>query len=194
MLAPLNISAYWLPGNHDRLPAMEQNLTSGVMSAQKSFQAGGWHFLLLNSQLEGCVHGYLSSDTLDWLDHQLQTVGPMPTVIGLHHPPFLVGSDWLDSSTLQNPDDLFSVLDRHPQVKLVLFGHVHQEFSLSRRGVQFLGSPSTCIQFEPQSSDFSLDRASPGFRILHLYPDESWWTTVERVSYRSTLDLAATGY
>ena len=194
MLAPLAIPSYWLPGNHDRLPAMEQVLNKGLMSAQKAFQAGGWQFILLDSQVLGCVHGCLSAATLDWLDHQLSAFGALPTLISLHHPPFLVGSDWLDSSMLQNPDALFAVLDRHPQVKLVLFGHIHQEYSQTRRGVQYLGTPSTCIQFEPHSVEFALDQQQPGFRLLDLYPDGQWQTAVERSSYVPQLDLAATGY
>ena len=194
MLAPLAIPTYWLPGNHDRLPEMEQVLTKGLMSAQKSFRADGWHFLLLNSQVTGCVHGHLSATSLEWLDEQLETVGAVPTLIGLHHPPFVVGSDWLDSSTLRNPEALFAVLDRHPQVKLVLFGHIHQDYSQTRHGVQYLGTPSTCIQFEPGSTEFALDEEKPGFRILHLYDDADWWTTIERSSYVPRLDLAATGY
>lgn len=194
MLQLLECSAYWLPGNHDRLPAMEQCLAGGVISDQKSFQAGGWHFLLLNSQVPGCVHGHLASDTLEWLEYQLNLVGEVPTLVSLHHPPFVVGSDWLDGSTLQNPDALFAVLDRYPKVKLVLFGHIHQEYSYTRHGVYYLGTPSTCIQFEPHSTLFALDEEQPGFRILDLYPDGNWWTTVERSSYVPTLDLAAIGY
>lgn len=194
MLQSFGCAAYWLPGNHDRLPEMEQCLTGGVLSAQKSFQAGGWHFLLLNSQVPGCVHGHLASETLAWLEHQLNLVGEVPTLVSLHHPPFVVGSDWLDGSTLQNPEALFAVLDRYPKVKLVLFGHIHQEYSYTRGGVQYLGTPSTCIQFEPRSTLFALDQEKPGFRILDLYPDGNWWTAVERSSYAPKCDLAATGY
>jgi Icc protein len=89
---------------------------------------------------------------------------------------------------------LFAVLDRHPQVKLVLFGHIHQDYNQTRHGVQYLGTPSTCIQFEPGSAEFALDEEKPGFRILHLYDNADWWTTVKRSSYVPRLDLAATGY
>ncbi len=193
-LTPLNIPTYWLPGNHDFLPAMEQVLDDRVISPEKSFEVGGWHFLLLNSQVSGCVHGYLTRETLNWLDKHLKGLRNRPTLVGLHHPPFAVGSDWLDGSTLKNPEELFAVLDRHPQVKLVLFGHIHQEYSRQRRQVQYLGTPSTCIQFEPGSEDFALGDECPGFRLLHLYPDGRWWTVVKRTSYLHQLDLAARGY
>lgn len=194
MVNVLGIPTFWLPGNHDNVPAMTPLLNDGMMLADKSFEVGDWRFLLLNSQVPGCVHGCLGTDTLNWLDEQLRVYHHQPTLIALHHPPFTLGSEWLDGSALQNPEALFRVLDRHPQVKLVLFGHVHQEYSRWRRDVQYFGTPSTCIQFEPQSADFALDTCHPGFRILHLYPDATWWTTVERTPYSLKLDLAATGY
>ncbi|UBF23971.1 3',5'-cyclic-AMP phosphodiesterase [Kovacikia minuta CCNUW1] len=194
LLKPLGIPVYWLPGNHDYLPAMEPILDGSVISSQKSFCVRGWCFLLLNSQVPGHVHGCLKQESLKWLDHQLTAMRDYPTLVGLHHPPFLVGSNWLDGSTLQNSSDLFSVLDRHPQVRLVVFGHIHQEYSHQRQGVQYLGTPSTCIQFEPHSSDFALDQERPGFRLLHLYPDGTWWTAVERTNYVHELDLVTRGY
>jgi Icc protein len=115
-------------------------------------------------------------------------------VVSLHHPPFKVCSRWLDDSTLQNPGALFAVLDRYPNVKLVLFGHIHQVFSQQRKHIHYLGTPSTSIQFQPHSSNFALDQEAPGFRVLRLYPDGTWWTIVERVNYAHQPDLAAMGY
>jgi Icc protein len=193
-LKPLQIPTYWLPGNHDQPLVMEQVLNQAPISLQKSFQAGGWQFLLLNSAVPGCVHGEVSPESLDWLDQQLQLTAQQPTLIGLHHPPFLVNSDWLDSSTLQNSEELFEVIDRHSQVRLVVFGHIHQEFERSRHGVGYLGSPSTCVQFRPESEKFALDKAELGFRLIKLYPDGTFETKIERVAYPYQLDLAAKGY
>lgn len=194
LISPLGIPAYWLPGNHDSLPVMEQVLTKFPFLEQKSFQKGNWNFILLNSGVPGYVHGYLSGTTLDWLDRQLSELPPQPTLVALHHPPFLVNSEWLDSSTLQNPEELFAVLARYPQVKLVLFGHIHQEFDREFKGIRYLGSPSTCIQFKPKSEKFGLDVVEPGFRLLKLYPDGKVETQVERVEFAGPVDLAAKGY
>lgn len=194
LLKPLGIPSYWLPGNHDQPLAMQQVLNQAPIFAQKSFKAGGWQFLLLSSHIPGCVHGRLDSETLHWLDLELQVNCELPTLIAFHHPPFLVNSDWLDTSTLKNSEELFAILDRHPQVQLVIFGHIHQEFNHWRNGVSYLGTPSTCIQFEPESTKFALDQVDPGFRLLKLYPDGKFETRVERVAYTQKLDLAAKGY
>ncbi|GAB1540992.1 3',5'-cyclic-AMP phosphodiesterase [Scytonema sp. NUACC21] len=194
LLRPLEVPTYWLPGNHDCAMAMEQVLNLGLVSRRKSFERGGWNFVLLNSTVPGCVHGYLPAGTLDWLDLQLKMIAHKPTLLALHHPPFQVNSYWLDTSTLQNSQELFAVLDRHPQVKLVLFGHIHQEFHQQRKEVHYLGTPSTSIQFAPGSTKFALDQKPPGFRLLKLYPDGTWESSVERFPFSYKLDLAATGY
>jgi len=182
LLIPFGIPTYWLPGNHDSLPIMQQVLRQPPISAEKSFQAGGWHFLLLSSWVPGRVHGQLSQDSLEWLELQLQLVSDKPTLIGLHHPPCLVHSDWLDTIKLRNPEDFFAIIDRYPQVKLVVFGHIHQAFNYQRHGVRYLGSPSTCFQFQPRSVDFALDQNQPGFRLLALSPDGTYETRIERTA------------
>lgn len=170
-----------MAGNHDNLPVMQQVLWQPPVSSEKSFQAGGWHFLLLNSLVPGSVCGQLSQESLEWLDWQLQQQSNRPTLIGLHHPPCHVHSNWLDSSTLQNPADFFAIIDCHPQVALVVFGHIHQEFDARRYKVRYLGSPSTCFQFKLKSVDFVLDQAQPGFRLFALFPDGTYETRIERI-------------
>lgn len=183
LLAPLEIPTYWLPGNHDRLQTMQQVLKQPPISAEKYFVAGGWHFLLLNSLVLGCVHGQLTQESLEWLEQKLQQIGNQPTLIALHHPPCLIDSDWLDRINLRNSEDFFAVIDSYSQVKLVVFGHIHQEFNALRRGVRYLGSPSTCVQFKPASKEFGIDRAQPGFRLLTLMSDGTYETRIERVNY-----------
>lgn len=181
LVSSLSIPSYWIAGNHDRLPLMEQNLTEKPFFADKSFQVGGWQFILLNSAIPGCVHGELSPQSLEWLEHQLQQANNCPTLISLHHPPFCVNSAWMDDIGLHHAEELLDILDRNPQVRLVVFGHIHQEFAHDRQGVRYLGTPSTCIQFTPNSPKIALDSLPPGFRLFELYPDGRWETKVERV-------------
>ncbi|MFN4195700.1 MAG: 3',5'-cyclic-AMP phosphodiesterase [Thermosynechococcus sp.] len=185
---------YWIPGNHDEARAMLPALERPPLKCDRQINLGAWQGLLLSSQADGKVHGELSPETLSWLEATLSRSGDRPTFIALHHPPFETGAPWLDSSRLQNPEHLFAVLDRHPQVKLVLFGHIHQEFATERQGVTYLGCPSTCIQFLPRAPEFSLEPIGPGFRHLSLYPDGTFSTHIERVEIPLTLDFSAKGY
>jgi 3',5'-cyclic-AMP phosphodiesterase len=194
-LIPLGIPTYWLPGNHDHVPTMQRVLAQPPVYADKSIYKGGWQFLLLNTHVPGQVYGALSSDSLACLEMQLSTI-PLhqPTLISMHHPPFWVGSPWLDQSGLHNTDAFFKVIDQYPQVQLVLVGHVHQEFQCIRNEVTYLSTPSTCIQFMPKSPDFALDTNDPGFRLLWLHPDGTFETEVERIGFYQKLNLNAQGY
>ncbi|URR35263.1 3',5'-cyclic-AMP phosphodiesterase [Thermosynechococcus sp. HN-54] len=185
---------YWIPGNHDEPRVMLPALEHPPLRGDRQIPLGAWQGILLNSQVDGKVHGEFSTETLNWLDEQLGAASDRPTLIALHHPPFETGAPWLDSSRLQNPEQFFAVLDRHPQVKLVLFGHIHQEFATERQGVTYLGCPSTCIQFLPLAPEFSLEPIGPGFRQLWLHPDGTFRTQIERVEIPLTLDFSAKGY
>lgn len=194
LIRPLGIPTYWVPGNHDVPRMMDTILTRSPFSSQKSFHLGGWHFLLLDTSLAGCVHGYLAPASLTWLESELSQFPDEPALLAFHHPPFKIGCDWMHGIGLHNADDLFAVCDRHPRVKLGLFGHIHQEFGHQRHGVQYLGTPSTCIQFKPNTTNFTLDEHPPGLRLLRLFPDGTWTSEVRRVVYAAQPDLAAIGY
>ncbi|MEB3291698.1 MAG: 3',5'-cyclic-AMP phosphodiesterase [Synechococcales bacterium] len=181
LLGPLALPCYWLPGNHDHWVTMEQSLSTAPFIGDRAFVIKGWRFLLLNSQIPNEVPGLLTPETLAWLDQELQNSPELPTVIALHHPLFPLETDWLDRSCLQNPEDFFAVVDHYSQVKLVLFGHIHQVFQQQRHQVTYLGCPSTCVQFARGSATFTIDLLQPGFRTLDLYADGTWSTAVHRI-------------
>lgn len=185
---------YWIPGNHDDPAAMMPALQQPPLRSDRHFFFGAWQGILLDSQVAGQVHGELSQTTLEWLDDRLSTSADRPTFVALHHPPFVTGAPWLDRSRLQNATALFEILDRHAHVKLVLFGHIHQDFVAERHGVTYLGCPSTCIQFLPRAPKFTLEPIGPGFRQLWLEADGTFRTAIERVTIPLTLDFTATGY
>jgi 3',5'-cyclic-AMP phosphodiesterase len=194
LLAPLKLPTYWLPGNHDSVETMTRSLSSPIFQAEKRFVSQGWQFILLNSQIPGEVSGRLSAATLGDLTRQLEQ-NNQPTTIAFHHPPVHLQSAWLDNSALQNPDELFAVIDRFPQVKLVLFGHIHQEICQKRQGVTYLSCPSTCIQFAQGRDTFALDiEHHPGFRELELFSDGTWNSQVHRVNVHLQPNLGSTGY
>jgi Icc protein len=181
-IAPLGIPTYWLPGNHDQPQIMQQILNQPPFSAENRIEAGEWVILLLNSVVPGEVHGELSSESLAWLKENLQTTGNRPVLIALHHPPLLTGSTWMDGINLHNSEIFQHLISQFPNVKLVLFGHIHQELDQEIDGVRYLATPSTCVQFQPNSDEFAIDGdRTPGFRQITLFPDGTFTTRVIRI-------------
>jgi len=103
-------------------------------------------------------------------------------LICLHHHPVLMKSRWLDTVGLANAGDFLEVLRRHPQVRAVLFGHVHQALDEVRDGLRVIATPSTCSQFKPKSDDFAVDDSPPAWRTLQLHADGSIDTTLRWVT------------
>ncbi len=194
MVCPLGIPTYWVPGNHDEAQVMAQVLRRSPISPQKSLHVGGWHLILLDTHVPGCVHGELSAESLAWLEQELSQSPQEPAMLAFHHPPFGVGSAWMNEIGLRNAADFFAVCDRHPRLKLVVFGHIHQEFCYHRNGVDYVATPSTCIQFKPNSEHFALDPVAPGLRLIHLFPSGAWSSNVSRAGYAYQPDFAAAGY
>jgi Icc protein len=170
-----------LPGNHDDPEIMRRELAQAPFQVGGLHDLGSWRLIMLDSCVPGQAHGRLSSGELARLDAALAGAGQRHVLISLHHQPVRMGSRWLDSVGLQNPDDLFAITDRSPQLRAVLWGHVHQSFETRRKGVRLLSVPSTCAQFLPHSDQFALDPAPPGYRRLTLRADGSIDTEVLRV-------------
>ena len=88
---------------------------------------------------------------------------------------------FIDKMGLNNADALFAITDRFPQVKGMIFGHIHQQFESARKNVRMIGSPSTCIQFKPESEQFQADGLPPAYRWFDLRADGTFETGVRYV-------------
>lgn len=195
-IAPLVKPCFWLPGNHDFKPHMGNQLPSAQIHSQHEILVGDhWLVIMLDSQVEGVPHGRLSPEQLTLLDSSLTAHPNRWALVVLHHHPVLVNSEWLDQHTLKGSEDFWLVVAKHPSVKAVLCGHIHQELDVMCQGVRVLATPSTCVQFKPKSNEFSVDRRSPGWRELELQPDGHIDTQVKRLANGRYLpDYNANGY
>ena len=194
-LESFQIPHYWIPGNHDELERMQQAVGADHRCFTRSIELPGWQVIMLNSSVRGEVSGLLADAELDALEAGLQNNTQTSVMLCLHHNPVPVASHWLQQHPLKNPEALFAVVDRYPAVKVALFGHIHQALEQQRKGVSYLGSPSTCIQFHPDSFDFALDTANPGYRWFDLYADGTFKTGVSRVkNKRYAVDFSGIGY
>ena len=145
--------------------------------------------------MPGSVPGYLQDDQLQLLARALSEAPERHHLVCLHHHPVSIGCAWMEPIGLRNPEAFFEVLDRFPQVRAVLWGHVHQEIDRQRNGVRLLASPSTCIQFAPGSEAFQVDRLAPGYRWLRLNHDGSLETGVSpHTGIDFVVDYSIKGY
>lgn len=194
LVDPLDAPCYWVPGNHDRPDVMDRTLDTSPFRSDRAFEVGSWHVVMLNSALLDETHGRLSAEELAFLDDALSAHPDTPTLVALHHSPVPVGSKWLDPLNLRQPGAFRQIVERHSQVRLVLFGHVHQEVNARWGDTHLYGCPSTCFQFAPGSEEFRVDNADPGYRRVVLEDDGGIETSLHRVSASPVADLEADGY
>jgi Icc protein len=193
-LAGLGCPAYVLPGNHDDPAALRSATREPPVISCREARLGHWRLVFLDSTVPGQDGGRLSDAELAALDAALDADAGH-TLVSLHHPPLPIGSAWLDGMALANADALFALLDRHPAVRGVLFGHIHQPFEAERNGVRLLGTPSTCVQFAAVRPRFGIDPAPAGYRWLGLLPDGGIATGVGRLAAPTgAVQLDARGY
>lgn len=191
-IATLNKTCLWLPGNHDFQPAMVDTLANaGVNPAKHMLLGDRWQIILLDSQVFGVPHGELSDYQLEWLERTLSLYPQRHALILLHHHPLPSGCTWLDQHSLRNAHMLGEVLQHYPLAKTLLCGHIHQDLDLQWEGRRLLATPSTCIQFKPLCTNFTIDTLSPGWRYLDLHPDGTLTTELHRLDgteFRPDLD------
>ncbi|TVZ37500.1 Icc protein [Alteromonadaceae bacterium 2753L.S.0a.02] len=187
-----NTPLAWLPGNHDDPMNMDQ---VARLPIEAHCVRGGWNLILLDSRIPMEVGGDLEEYELERLERLLSAYPRLPAAVFLHHQPVPVGSEWLDTYVVRRNKAFFRILDKYSNVKVVCWGHVHQQFEAERKGVQLLATPSTCVQFLPDSKEFGVDRIMPGYRRFELFADGTLATQVCRIKDKVyQIDFASSGY
>jgi Icc protein len=159
----LGIPTFWLPGNHDEPELMPRHFTGDSVHAAKRVLAGAWQVVLLDSSIAGEVHGRVSDTELTFMDNALRQYPDRHALICLHHQAIETGSEWIDMKGLLDAEQLRSRMAQHGNIRAVIWGHVHQESHKSVAGVEWMSTPSSCVQFEPGSRDFATSDESPGY-------------------------------
>lgn len=174
----LNAPCHVAPGNHDSPRIMAEILNTPPFHFCGHAVYGNWITILLNTAVRWDDAGRLEENQLAILRQTLEHHPDKHALIAMHHQPWPMNSQWLDGVGLRNSDDLFAITDTHPQVRGIVWGHVHQASDRERNGVRLISSPSTGSQFLPDSDTFMIDSRPPGYRWLELQPDGNIQTEV----------------
>ncbi len=170
ILGGLRLPILCVPGNHDEPDIMRQSLAQTPFQYCGELRVDGWQFVMLDSCHPGHVGGRLADTELERLERVLAG-SSVPTLICLHHHPVAMQSRWMDDIGLTNADELWRIVDAHPHVRGVAWGHVHQAYESARNGVRLFATPSTCAQFVPHSDEYAVDSRPPAYRHFDLRPD-----------------------
>jgi Icc protein len=159
LLAPVPCRVYLMPGNHDDAQALRaafpdheylQSVAGSAALAPHVLYAvdlGGMRLVALDTVIARRPHGALCEARLAWLDATLANAPDVPTLLAMHHPPFVTGIAHMDGmGLLEGAAGLEAVLRRHPQVERVICGHLHRTVVRRFAGTVVMTVPSTAHQ------------------------------------------------
>lgn len=190
-IGELAVPCRYLPGNHD----IGDNVVSGKMPQRVddarrarflryfgeerwTFEAAGWGFVGLNSQLLGSDGQPAEAEQWVWLEQALNGHRGRPVALFLHKPLFLdhpSEPDYEDPTLRQSCIDSASrarllELCRSRGVRLVSTGHKHQTRSFSLDGIYYIWAPSTaCVNSPPTTLHWGVREV--GFIDYRFRPD-----------------------
>ena len=145
---PIKSRIVVLSGNHDQIENLNQVFSEQLIS---KFSLGNWEIITIDSTQTLGNSGYVTKKALDQLAQDLQNSVAKYNIVALHHPIVSMQSDWDDSLSLENADELFNVMNKYPKIKAVLWGHAHQASEFDNNDVALISCPSTALQYDNET-------------------------------------------
>lgn len=143
LFADLHYPIYYLAGNHDQV----EHLCAGLVDKEctervaydYTFDHNGVQFVCVDSATHGeGIEWKLTSSQLAWLENQLDADDARPLIVGIHHPPIKINSEWLDFFIIANWQEIQAILEKAgPRLRGVFAGHVHLPIDCYRNGVLY---------------------------------------------------------
>lgn len=187
-LAALEMPYYLLPGNHDdrqglrdAFPDHEYLQDTGPF-IQYAIEKFPLRILALDTVVPMKSHGALCQDRLDWVAQQLAEQPDRPTLVVMHHPPFITGIEHMDAiGLLTGGPELERIVARFPKVERVLCGHLHRTIFQRFGGTIASTCPGTAhqlaLELGPRPT-LQYIMEPPGYQ-LH------WWHNANLVTHHA---------
>ncbi len=152
----------------------------GLPRSYYSFDAGGWHFIALDSiQPVGSDFGaWIDEEQFAWLEADLSQTRKDTPILVLSHVPIVSttpifsqeykeGYKIAGSAMHQDSRRLKDLFKKHTGVKVCLSGHTHMVDRVDYLGVSYLCGGAICGAWW-MGSQFEFE---PGYTMLDLFPD-----------------------
>jgi Icc protein len=148
ILSPINKPIFVITGNHDNPKNLAQAFGNNLF---KNFKLGDWEIISINSVQTLKTSGFVHQKNLNQLDKLLLQSNSKHIIVVLHHPIVPMNSSWDDKLSLENPQDLFKILNAHSKIRTVLFGHSHESAQFLHTNFNIISCPSTALQFNQET-------------------------------------------
>lgn len=160
-----------MTGNHDARDAFSSalplppNVQSGFI--QYAVTIDGLRLICLDTLTENSGNGSFCTARRDWLAAELARDTQTPTLVFCHHPPLALGYPMLDPSRIDRGKELIDLLAAAPNVRQLLFGHVHRHMQGVTQGLPFASIRAVLYQAPPPVPAWDWE----GFTPAHDAPE-----------------------
>jgi 3',5'-cyclic-AMP phosphodiesterase len=177
LLTPMRHPLRLVPGNHDDRDALRAAFPDHGEVGTDGFVdyvvEGPVRVVVLDSTRFPEPGGSLDDGQLAWLDGTLAEAPATPTIVFVHHPPFLTGIEHMDAMGFDpaSAAALGEVIGRHPQVERVQCGHLHRSITTRWQGTTAATAPGVAhaVALDLRGGPAAWNREPPSC-VLH------WWT------------------
>lgn len=184
-LERLQMPFYLAVGNHDHRDTLRQAFPDHTYLGVDGFVQYTLDFeklslIVLDSQDLPNSGGRLCEQRLQWLAEQLQAQRGKPTIIAMHHPPFLCGVEHMDKQSLNRDDahQLEELLRNYENIERLICGHVHRgvmtRFAHSIASI--CPSPAHQVAYDLNPNGPSAFVMEPPAFHVHANIDKNWVT------------------
>lgn len=188
ILAPLTYPMLFVPGNHDDRQAMQQAFTHLLVKPG----AGYWQFchkeadwpiriIGLDTVDPGQSGGMLCAERLGWFEAALAQDQHTPTLVMMHHPPFVTGIGHMDDIGLTGKEAFVQLVRQHDHIELIICGHLHRNIrsQVGGRAVMTAHSTAHTVQLDIARNASAMFNMEPPGYLLH------WWNGTNLVTHHA---------
>lgn len=140
ILADLKVPATLTIGNHDDratfLAEMGAEHAAETGYVDRALDVKGHRVIVLDSVAPEGAGGHLAPEQLAWLGARLDEAVDLPVIVVVHHHANPLGTH-VDRIMLENGAAFLEVLERHPDIRQVIAGHVHYTSTALWHGIPF---------------------------------------------------------
>lgn len=157
----------------------------GLAKPYRSFNKGGWHFIVLDSiqpKNDGSWYSIqLDEEQYHWLEQELAAVpADMPVVVASHAPLVSAAAVIVDNKVKGDQgyvlglgtmhldsERIVELFDKYKNVKLCLSGHIHLSEQITYNGVTYISNGAVCGNWWKGKRYFT----DNGYAMVNLYND-----------------------